>query len=271
MRTNPRPTLDTISFYYPENYGPYHGTKVKIGVNEASSRPLWKHIVRRVFQFNTYRLPVMKPGLMLEIGCASGAFMHQMAKEGWDVEGVEFSQSASKNARDLGYSIYTGPLETTPIPKTAYDLIVGWMVLEHLHDPILALRKLNYSIKPNGWLVVSVPNAGALEFRLFKEAWYGLQLPTHLYHYTPKTLRVMLERSGWKVEKIYHQRILYNLFPSVGYLLADLGLKNSFTNKLIEFPKKGWIKHYFLYPVGYVLGATGQTGRMTVWARKAND
>src|SRR3546814_19345766 len=59
------------------------------------------------------------------------------------------------------------------------DLIVGWMVLEHLHQPLAVLRKLRRWIQPDGWLVLSVPDAGSLEFRVFGDRWYALQLPTH--------------------------------------------------------------------------------------------
>lgn len=271
MRTDPRPTLDTIDFYYPEDYGPYHDTKATIRPKRPLRRSFLKDIARNLFQFNTCRLPVLEPGRMLEIGCASGAFMHHMAQQGWDVVGIEPSQSASENTRVLGYPVYTGAIETAPTPEAAYDLVVAWMVLEHVHRPVLALQRLHKWTKSEGWLVLSVPNAGSLEFKLFKHTWYALHLPNHLYHYTPKTLCNILKKCGWEIKRLYHQRHLFNLFPSIGYALSDIGVKNIFTDWLIDFPKRGWKRHYFMYPASYVLGALGQTGRMTIWARKAND
>lgn len=268
MRTNPRPTIDTIEFYYPDNYGPYQGTAVKMWTTERNDLSLRKRLAQKIFQFNNMRLPALKPGRMLEIGCASGMFMHQMAQKGWKVAGVELSKRAASNVHTLGYPVHTGPLETAPNPQQAYDLIVGWMVLEHLHDPILALKKLYQWTKPEGWLVLSTPNAGSLEFWLFKDAWYGLHLPAHLFHYTPKTIRILLERGGWEIRKTYHQRVLSNLISSLGYKLSDLGLKNHFTKRLIDFPENAGRKHYFLYPFAYVLAGMRQTGRMTIWAKK---
>lgn len=271
MRTDPRPTQDAIGFYYPNDYGPYNGTKATIGPNQASHHSFWKRIDRKMLQLNTNRLPPVMAGWMLEIGCASGAFMHSMSQRGWHVEGIEFSESAAENARSLGCTVHTGPLETAPTPKVPYDLVVGWMVLEHLHDPVLALQKLHDWTRSNGWLVVSVPNAGSLEFGLFKDAWYALHLPNHLYHYSPKTLRAVLWRGGWVTEKIHHQRVLSNLFASIGYVLSDMGLRTFSTNWLMNFPINAGKLHYVLYPISFVLGALGQTGRMTVWARKRND
>jgi len=269
MRTNPRPTLDTIGFYYPDNYGPYHGTKIKMEVIKGKHRSLWwKRLAQKMFQFNNMRLPFLKPGRMLEIGCASGAFIHQMAQKGWAVAGVELSVHAAANARAMGYPVHTGPLETAPDPQQPYDLVVGWMVLEHLHDPILALKNLCRWAKPGGWLILSVPNAGSFEFFFFKNYWYGLHLPNHLFHFTPRTIRNVLSYGGWEIVKIHHQRVLYNLFPSIGYALSDAGLNNGFVRELITFPENAGKKPYILYPLAYILASIGQTGRMTVWARK---
>lgn len=266
MRTNPRPTPETLGFYYPDNYGPYHGTKVD--PKNIPDDPLWKQFILRMFKFNNNRLPAMQTGRMLEIGCASGAFLQRMAKRGWDVEGIEFSPVAAESARSLGYPVHIGQLETAPEPKIKYDLVVGWMVLEHLYDPIVALKKLYSWSKPNAWLVISVPNAGSLEFRLFKEYWYALHLPNHLYHYTPKTLASILNQTGWRIEKTFHQRTLSNLIASLGYKMKENKWASHFADTLIGFPEQGGRIHFLLYPLAGLLSIFGQTGRMTVWANK---
>jgi len=270
MRTNPRPTPETIGFYYPDTYAPYLDTRVQQPASGPSSRmrTILKPLVKGVFAFNTDRLPPLAPGRMLEVGCASGAFLHRMALQGWQVEGVEFSVKAALAASRLGYSVHVGPLETAPEPDEPFDLIVGWMVMEHLHDPIGGLRKLHEWAKPGAWLVLSVPNIESFEFSLFKGKWYALQVPTHLYHFTPDTLRRALRAAGWEVETIYHQRILSNLIASAGYVLRDNGYVGA-GQKLIDFPEHAGRWHYLLYPLAWLLSLSGQTGRMTVWARKA--
>jgi SAM-dependent methyltransferase len=271
MRTNPRPTQASISFYYPNNYGPYHGTKVRKHKEISRKNSLWKSFVRRVIKFHINTLPDMKPGRFLEIGCASGAFMYRMLQLGWDVYGIEYSKEAGDNARASGLNVHIGPIETAPPPDVSYDLTVGWMTLEHFHDPVLALKKLYEWTNPGGYLVLSVPNAGSLEFKIFGHAWYALQLPTHLYHFTPRTMRTLLMVTGWEIQRIYHQRVLSNFFGSLGYVLMDLGFKNRFVRWLINVPNSAWKMQYFLYPIAVLLGALGQTGRMTVLARKIHD
>lgn len=203
---------------------------------------------------------------MLEIGCASGAFLHQMAGQGWQVQGIEFSEKAAQAAIQLGYDVHIGALETAPQPDAPVDLIMGWMVLEHLYDPVSGLQRLREWAAPGAWLALSIPNANSFEFSLFKDKWYALQLPTHFYHFTPSTLEIMLAAGGWQLEKVYHQRVLSNLIASVGYVLRDKGYLKLGQN-LIDYPDRAGWGHYVVFPLAWLLSLFGQTGRMTVLAR----
>ena len=266
MRTNPRPTPDTIGFYYPDNYGPYLGTQVLQSKGASVIKKLLKPLINLIFNNNAQKVPSLAPGRMLELGCASGSYLHQMAEQGWQVQGIEYSEKAAKAAAKLGYKVHVGPLETAPNPDAQFDLIVGWMVLEHLHDPIGCLQKLRGWMKPGGYLVLSVPNVNSIDFRVFKKYCYANHLPNHLFHFTPHTLSDVLQATGWKLEKVHHQRTLSNLIASTGYLIHDKGYAK-LGQKLIDFPERGgWIM-YALYPLAWLFSLFGQTGRMTVWAK----
>lgn len=271
MRTSPRPTAETIGVYYPEDYAPHQEISTPV---RSTPKPLWRRVGRVVYNalpFHTENIPDIPPGRMLEIGCGSGAFLRGMMEKGWVAEGVEFSPQAAERARALGCSVYAGPLETAPGPAEPYDLIVGWMVLEHLHNPVAALRQLRRRLKPGGWLVLSLPDAGALEFRIFKDAWYALQLPTHLFHFTPETLAMVLERGGWQLKKLYHQRNLGNLAASAGYVMRDSRPESVLAEALIRFPERPGIWKTALFPVSFILSIFGQTGRMTAWAQLSDE
>src|SRR3546814_7293006 len=101
---------------------------------------------------------------------------------------------------EAGYKVRNVSLEAAGDPQLPFDLIVGWMVLEHLHQPLDVLQKLRSWVRPDGWLVLSVPYAGGLELRLFGDLWYALQLPTHLHPFSPVTLTRMLTPPGWAVD-----------------------------------------------------------------------
>lgn len=262
LRTNPRPTIDTIGYYYPDNYHPHIST-----LASQNDIPAWKQWISRMLPLNVENIPPVRPGYMVELGCASGSFLHLMANKGWQVEGIEPSRIAATAAQTLGYPIHIGPVETAPDPQQQCDLVIGWMVLEHLHEPRLVLEKLRRWTRPGGWLVLSVPNAASLEFRVFRDAWFALQLPTHLYHFTPETIRHLLTICGWRVEKIFHQRMLGNLFSSIGYKLREKGSETALVDWLIGYPENGPMQYVF-FPLAWLLSMSGQTGRMTIWAQQ---
>jgi 2-polyprenyl-3-methyl-5-hydroxy-6-metoxy-1,4-benzoquinol methylase len=262
-----------MQFYYPDDYGPYVGTRIEDAGQPGKVRPLWKRRLNRLFMRLGYTnsVPSQSAGRMLEIGCASGAFLHEMASQGWEVEGIEFSEGAAAAARAAGYRVSTGSLETSPAAASTYDLIVGWMVLEHLHDPVAALRKLRASTRPGTWLALSTPNAASYERRLFKDAWLAWHLPNHLYHFTPQTLGKILDKGGWKLERVFHQRQLSNLIASTGYALEDRGKLPAIAERLIRFPMQSGKINYAVLPMAYLMSLVGQTGRMTIWARQKDD
>jgi 2-polyprenyl-3-methyl-5-hydroxy-6-metoxy-1,4-benzoquinol methylase len=268
IRTNPRPAATSMGLYYPEDYAPHHTTKVQVGgrsLRAEARRLLWP-VLRQVMQDEV--LPKVAVGNLLEVGCASGAFMARMQSIGWHVSGIEASVDAAAAAKAAGLLVHQGTIENAPGPAEPLDLVVAWMALEHLHEPVLALKKLASWAKPGAWLAASTPNAAALDFRLFKERGFALQVPTHLYHYTPATLGRVLEAGGWELQRVTHHRSEANLVASVGHWLSDLGVAPRVASWLQRYPYAPGLGRPLLHPLGQFLGFTGQSGRMTVWARK---
>jgi 2-polyprenyl-3-methyl-5-hydroxy-6-metoxy-1,4-benzoquinol methylase len=253
-----------MGFYYPDDYGPYLGTQADTDDSGSAALKRW---LRTVLDVRSEYIPKVRPGKLLEIGCASGAYLQKMEGLGWQVHGIEFSAHAAEAARKLGYPVYAGSLESAALDTTDFDLIAGWMVLEHLHDPVAGLKKLWQWPRPGGWLAFSVPNAASLEFKLFKQRWYALHLPNHLYHYTPDTIRSMLTHTGWTRPTIYHQRTLSSLLASLGHLLDDKGY-HRISRWAVGRPQDPVRLYQLLYPFAMLAATMGQTGRMTVWARK---
>ena len=106
MRTNPRPTIETIGIYYPDTYAPFKGTRIQMSAASEKSAQKNRRRISNMFKFNMMNMPDRAPGKLLEVGCASGSFMHSMAKKGWDVEGVEPSDVAVYNLRSLGNRVF---------------------------------------------------------------------------------------------------------------------------------------------------------------------
>ena len=146
-----------------------------------------------------------------------------------------------------------------------YDVIVGWMVLEHLHDPVGDLTKLRERVGDEGWLVLSVPDAaGWLGFRFFRSYWYALELPRHLFQFTPHTLKTVLEAAGWRPEKIYWQHDATNFFLSLRYWFLEHELVSlaGLCDKIAR--RRG---NPLVAGLAVLFGAFHCSGRMVVWAQ----
>lgn len=265
-RTDPRPNQATMGFYYPADYDPYTKSRAATGPVRRSG---WKARAKRIFETRSNAIPDLAPGTMLEIGCASGNYMQAMADQGWQVQGLEPSATAAEFSKSRGFEVTVSDLESASYPDESFDLIVGWMVMEHLHSPVECLRKMHRWLKPGGALVFSVPNAGSYEFDLFGDAWFALQLPTHLFHYDPRSLDKVLASADWRLERIIFQRNNGNLPPSIGYVLREAGMVR-FGNHLISGNLNGKLIFRLLtFPYAWLVARLGVAGRMTVWARKS--
>jgi SAM-dependent methyltransferase len=269
LRTSPRPTPSAIQRYYPASYAPYTSTIVAPERKNATPVAARKLSVAHLLKPRTNVLPALPPGRLLEIGCGSGAFLHHMAQSGWEVEGLELSRSAGEEARGLGLPVFIGSLAEAPDPIKPFDLVVGWMVLEHLHDPVEMLQKLRRWSAPGGWLVLSVPDAGALEFKLFRDAWYALDVPRHLFHFTAKTARLVLSQAGWRLERVLWHDNPNNLILSLRNRCEehDWLQAANFLREVADGRRWGRLR----LVLGKLLGSLRASGRMTLWARRVES
>lgn len=269
MRTNPRPTAEAIGFYYPDEYGPYTSP---LTLDEKAGRVLLKQSfpkrwLRSAFLRNSdgRELPDKPAGRLLEIGCATGAFLDRAHERGWDVEGIEFSAKAAEAARLRGHKVQITSMENARDPIAPYDVIVGWMVLEHLHQPIEVLKKLRRWSHSDSYLLLSVPDLGALEFHVFGSRLYSLSMPHHLYHFTVRSLNKLLKHSGWRIERFIWHKNPNNLLHSLQYVAGDYGLAR--IANYLECVAVGTRAKRFRTLLGILLGMLHQSGRVTVWAR----
>jgi 2-polyprenyl-3-methyl-5-hydroxy-6-metoxy-1,4-benzoquinol methylase len=261
MRTNPRPTPETIGTYYPSDYGPYQG----VDLTPTPSRSCIKKWLKDLLRLESKSIPPIATGRLLEIGCANGSYMEQMRNAGWMVEGIEFSESVAERARQKGFKVQTATVETAQPPTDPVDIVAAWMVLEHLHEPIKALQKMRSWVKPGGYLIASIPDSSSLELKIFKHRWYALQLPNHLYHYTPKTISQILEASGWKLTQVTWQKNCNNLLWTLEYWAKDK--KRFFLMTSVQWLRNSKSAGKLRAILGWLLGVIRQSGRIEIWAQ----
>ncbi|CAN4272596.1 UbiG 2-polyprenyl-3-methyl-5-hydroxy-6-metoxy-1,4-benzoquinol methylase [Methylophilaceae bacterium] len=150
---------------------------------------------------------------VLEIGCGSGATLQWLKREkgcSW-IAGVELSDAAAKKAKaDLDYFL-AGNIEKIElsIENESLDVVLCLDVLEHLVDPWLVVKRLTQFLKPNGVLIVSLPNImhrSAMMPLLLNDRWdytpSGILDKTHLRFFTKNTAIELLEQAELNVDLV---------------------------------------------------------------------
>jgi SAM-dependent methyltransferase len=163
-------------------------------------------------------------GRYLDVGCGSGGSLGVARALGWRVvAGIEMDDAAAARARRFADELHVGDVLAAPFAPGRFDVVTALHVLEHVPDPVGAVRRMLEWLAPGGLLVLEVPNAGGLGARLFGRAWSGLELPRHLSHFTPETLARVVERAGGRVIWCWHRAKPRYYLWSLGHWLRDRG------------------------------------------------
>ena len=137
-----------------------------------------------------------RKGRLLDVGCALGDFVEVARDLGWDAEGIEISAYAAAQAQARGLRVHTGTLEEVDLPQRSYDVVTLYDVVEHLTDPIATLQLVRGLLRPDGVVHMVTPNVGGLQARVLGSRWYHYKPGEHIYLFSPKTAREVVERSG---------------------------------------------------------------------------
>ena len=142
------------------------------------------------------------PGKILDIGCGLGLFLYIAKKRGWEPSGIEISKFASNFAKNkLKLNVINSDNLNT-FQDNFFDVIMVNHVLEHIENPLVILKQIKKKLNINGILFIGVPNINGLYPRFQKENWPSLQPSTHIYQFTPKTLKLLLQKIGFEPIKI---------------------------------------------------------------------
>jgi 2-polyprenyl-3-methyl-5-hydroxy-6-metoxy-1,4-benzoquinol methylase len=193
------PDADEIGKYYHSQDYVSHSDTRKGLMNKLY------HFGRTIMLKKKYRMvnKVVKGKNLLDIGCGTGYFPAFMKRKGYDVTGVETDQKARAFAeKEFGIRVYSPADFINHKLEGKFDVITLWHVLEHLDDFNLYLEKMLEQLSPGGSLVIALPNCSSLDARHYKASWAGYDVPRHLWHFTPATLKILAENHGLKIRKM---------------------------------------------------------------------
>lgn len=167
-------------------------------------------------------------GTLLDVGAATGSFLSIAATRGWRGIGVEVSEAARAIAVSHGHDCVATIAEARDFGP--FDAVTMHHVLEHLHDPVAVIRDALSMLRPQGRLLIEVPNWASLERRACGSTWVDLRPEQHLRQFEPATLRRVLIAAGARVELI---TTLGSPTPTAEELLTAMGAPLPAVRRLI--------------------------------------
>ena len=198
---------------------------------------------------------------MLDVGCATGTFL-SVAPVEWERYGLDVSEYAATIARQTtGGEVVRGELEAAPWPPASFDLVTLWDALDHLAEPIEALRRCRLLLRNEGLLVAHVTNIGSRFARLCGSRWHLLIPPTHLHYLTPDSAHRILAATGYRLVRIER--------PGKWVLLRLVAFRAAY---LAPSPLARWVKRWLERSwVGGVPIYFNFWDVMTLYATKSTD
>lgn len=195
--TNPRPDESELGkYYHSEDYVSHSNTKK--GFINSTYQSVRKYTLLKKLQLISKHY---KTGKILDIGCGTGEFLNTCKNARWETLGIEPDEGARKMAiNNYGLDV-KGEEELERIPNESFDIISMWHVLEHVPKLNERVEELKRLIKPNGIIIIAVPNCNSLDAKTYKEHWAAYDVPRHLYHFTPKDIEALFHKHGMQTFK----------------------------------------------------------------------
>jgi 2-polyprenyl-3-methyl-5-hydroxy-6-metoxy-1,4-benzoquinol methylase len=279
---SPRPKEECVGLYYPDRAGYYNPIKTE---NNAIKEWLTNSILRNYFGYrnlgssNVFLFMLLFPvyfvffrhqsiprfirdGRLLDIGCSSGNKLKWMREIGWCVSGIETNRKAVDAGRRDGLDVAHGSMFDVDFPKESFDVIIMDMVLEHLYDPIQALNLVSKWLKKDGQLIFTIPTFDGVEFKIYKDYAYALQMPTHITFFGRRHIKRALEGTFWNIRCIY-QHVDRDFAASAFYRYRE---KRGFLDGIVS--KNKIIRIFLIKPLSFIFSLLSMTSRMTVFAQK---
>lgn len=241
----------TQQFPDEETIGRYYDTPAYISHSDTKKGIINTvyHIVRKAMLqkkadlTEQYATPGDKRTL-LDIGCGTGYYAATMKRRGWETVGIEKNKSAA-NFTIKHHGIKTlPPNELTNLGDGQFDAIALWHVLEHLQDLSLTAKTLKRILKPDGTLIIALPNEQSYDALHYKNYWAAWDVPRHLWHFSPDTFEKFITQYGFTIIK-------KKKMPFDGFYISMLSEK--YKKSIFPFISGlfygfiGWITSWFDY------------------------
>jgi 2-polyprenyl-3-methyl-5-hydroxy-6-metoxy-1,4-benzoquinol methylase len=193
--THPQPSLDNLPRYYesPDYISHTDGKR-------SFFEKLY-HFIKKIALSNKLKLinAHSNQGALLDIGAGTGEFLSVAKNNGWNVTGIEPSPKAKAIAENKGVS-FVPNLDS--IPSQSFDVITMWHVLEHVPDLDHQINELKRIVKPNGTIIIAVPNFNSFDAKYYGKFWAAFDVPIHFWHFSKKAIQTLFIQHNLKLTEV---------------------------------------------------------------------
>ncbi|MEN8125886.1 MAG: class I SAM-dependent methyltransferase [Bacteroidota bacterium] len=235
--TSPRPELKDLNKYYESDQYISHTDAKKSSMDKVYQLVKNFTIKQKVVLINSYK---SDKKTILDIGCGTGDFLAACKKNNWNVSGVEPNENAREIAKQ---KIFKDCVNTSTISleedlikylneKKKFDVITLWHVLEHVPNLEEYISNLKNLLKPNGTIIIAVPNYKSYDASYYGKFWAAYDVPRHLWHFSKRSIQLLFEKEIMEVVKMIPMK-----FDSYYVSLLSEKYKTNKTN----FMKAVWV------------------------------
>jgi 2-polyprenyl-3-methyl-5-hydroxy-6-metoxy-1,4-benzoquinol methylase len=226
LATFPKPEVDKLAAYYESEDYISH-TDGKRSLFEKAY-----HFVKGIALKNKVGLInkcQKSKGKLLDIGAGTGDFLAAAKNNGWKVSGTEPNEKAKGIASKKGVVLDES---TTHFESKSFDVITMWHVLEHVYDPEIQIRELKRLVKPNGTIIIAVPNFNSFDAKYYGEFWAAYDVPRHLWHFSKTAIHKLFQRELLELTEVLPMK--FDAF----YVSL---LSEKYKTGKMNYPKAFWI------------------------------
>ena len=191
--SHPLPSAETVQAFYAGDDG--WTRRIDAPDGELDVKTALKRKKRRK-DFGRIAAHVAAPGSVLDFGCGPGGFLDLLQEHGWRTYGIELAE------QDRAYASRRHEMLDEIPQAPTYNLVVAYHVLEHLAEPNTTVRALAQALQPDGYLYVSVPDAGAVHLH---GKLRHIANSIHIFTYTEAGLRSLFALNGLARVDAWHK------------------------------------------------------------------
>lgn len=194
--TSPQPADDELGRYYESDDYISH-TDGKRSLFEKAYQ-----FVKNIALKNKLKLInslQSQKGELLDIGTGTGDFLMTAKNDGWKTTGIEPSRKAKEIASNKGVNFADS---TNQLQDHSFDVITMWHVLEHVPNLEEQISELKRLLKPNGNIIIAVPNFNSYDAKHYGEFWAAYDVPRHLWHFSKTAIKLLFEKKQLQLVKV---------------------------------------------------------------------